>query len=111
MHHLKKAHLSARKVSTEGFPRIIIDVSRERARSRYFYGPRAARREVNRKRRAARRGGGSIVAGVAAEENRKEEKDKCRGHQGREAISASLWTPFATLRLPVKYLARRWKNR
>lgn len=27
------------------------------------------------------------------------------GPSAQEAISASLWTPFATLRLPVKYLA------
>jgi len=33
------------------------------------------------------------------------ERRQMRGPSERRAISASLWTPFATLRLPVKYLA------
>lgn len=46
-------------------------------------------------------------------EERKGGRGKKKGTEGRQmsgpsvrqAISASLWTPFATLRLPVKYLA------
>lgn len=43
-------------------------------------------------------------------ERKEEEEEGTEGRQipgpsVRQAISASLWTPFATLRLPVKYLA------
>ena len=78
----------------------------ERNKWRIREGVPGSVRVLDYVRRRSPRGGKRRVFG----DRKREDEEGTDGRQipgpsVRQAISASLWTPFATLRLPVKYLA------